>query len=90
MLEVYTWQPNANSGKPLFCLAEKGVPFDYHYVDMGKREHFSPAFLAINRDGTIPALVHDGVVITESTPIMANIDDAFEGPALRPADLFWR
>ena len=53
MLEVNTWQPNANSGKPLFCLHEKGVPFTYHDVDMGQREHFSPEFLAINRDGTI-------------------------------------
>jgi glutathione S-transferase/GST-like protein len=90
MLEVYTWQPNANSGKPLFCLHEKQVTFTYHYIDMGKREHFSPEFLAINRDGTIPAVVHDGFVMTESTPIMEYIDDAFDGPALRPADPFWR
>lgn len=90
MLEVYTWEPNANSGKPLFCLKEKGVPFVFHYVDMGKREHFSSDFLAINRDGTIPAVVHDGVVMTESTPIMEYIDDAFDGPPLRPADPYWR
>lgn len=90
MLEVHTWQPNANSGKPLFCLHEKGAPFTYHYVDMGKREHFSPEFLAINRDGTIPAVMHDGFVMTESTPIMEYVDDAFDGPALRPADPYWR
>jgi len=47
MVEVYTWEPNANSGKPLLCLHEKGVPFTHHYIDMGKSEHFSPAFLAI-------------------------------------------
>jgi len=90
MLEVYTWEPNANSGKPLFCLKEKQVPFVFHYIDMGKREHFSPAFLKINRDGTIPAVVHDDLVMTESTPIMEYIDDAFDGPALRPADPWWR
>ncbi len=86
MLEVYTWEPNANSGKPLFCLKEKGVPFTYHYIDMGKHEHFSGAFLSINPDGTLPAIVHDGFVMTESTPAMEYIDDAFEGPPLRPAD----
>ncbi|MBO9519850.1 MAG: glutathione S-transferase family protein [Porphyrobacter sp.] len=84
MLQVYTWEPNANSGKPLLCLHEKGVPFTHHYIDMGKLEQFSPEFLAINPDGTIPAVVHDGFVMTESTPIMEYIDDAFEGPALRP------
>jgi len=90
MLEVYTWEPNANSGKPLLCLKEKQVPFTYHYIDMGKREHFSPAFLKINRDGTIPVVVHDGFVMTESTPIMEYIDDSFDGPSLRPADPYWR
>ena len=25
MLEVYTWEPNANSGKPMLTLFEKGV-----------------------------------------------------------------
>lgn len=88
-VEVYTWEPNANSGKPLLCLHEKGVPFTHHYIDMGTHQHFSPEFLAINPDGTIPAVVHDGFVMTESTPAMEYIDDAFDGPPLRPADPFW-
>lgn len=90
MLDVHTWEPNANSGKPLFCLHEKGVPFTYHYVDMGAHEHHAPQFLAINPDGTIPAIVHDGFTMTESTPAMEYIDEAFPGPSLRPADPFRR
>jgi glutathione S-transferase/GST-like protein len=92
MVEVYTWEPNANSGKPLFCLKEKQVPFTHHYIDMGAYEQFSPEFLAINPDGTIPAVVHELFVMTESTPAMEYIDDAFDGPPLRPADpyLRWR
>ena len=90
MLEVHTWEPNANSGKPLFCLHEKGVPFTYHYVDMGAHAHHSPEFLAINPDGTIPAIVHGGFTMTESTPAMEYIDEAFMGPPLRPKDPFRR
>lgn len=90
MLEVHTWEPNANSGKPLFCLQEKGVPFTHHYVDMGAHEHFSPEFLAINPDGTIPAIVHEGLMMGESTPAMEYIDEAFEGPPLRPEDPYRR
>jgi len=90
MLDVYTWEPNANSGKPLFCLHEKGVPFTYHYIDMGTHEHHAPEFLAINPDGTIPAIVHDGFTMTESTPAMEYIDEAFGGPSLRPEDPFRR
>jgi glutathione S-transferase/GST-like protein len=68
------------------------VPFVHRYVDMGQREHHEPAFLAINPAGTVPALLHDGRVLTESTPMMEYIDDAFDGPPLRPADpaLRWR
>lgn len=92
MVEVYSWEPNANSGKPLLCLHEKGVPFTHHYIDMGVREHHEPAYLALNPAGTIPTLVHDGLVLTQSTPAMEYIDDAFDGPPLRPADpaLRWR
>jgi GST-like protein len=90
MLDVYTWEPNANSGKPLFCLHEKGIPFTYHYIDMGAHEHHGDAFLAINPDGTIPAIVHDGFTMTESTPAMEYIDEAFAGPPLRPAEPFRR
>lgn len=91
-VEVYTWEPNANSGKPLLCLHEKQIPFVHHYIDMGTREHHEPAYLAINPAGTIPTVVHNGLKLTESTPAMEYIDDAFDGPALRPADpaLRWR
>ena len=90
MLDVYTWEPNANSGKPLFCLHEKGVPFTYHYTDMAAHEHHADQFLAINPDGTVPAIVHDGFTMTESTPAMEYIDEAFAGPALRPEDPYDR
>lgn len=92
MLDVYTWEPNANSGKPLLALTEKGVAFDYHYVDLAKREQHSPAFLRINPYGTVPALVHDGTVLTESSPMLEYIDEVFPGPPLRPTEpaLLWR
>jgi glutathione S-transferase/GST-like protein len=90
MLDVYSWEPNANSGKPLFCLHEKGVEFTYHYIDIGAHEQHGDDFLAINPDGTIPAIVHDGFTMTESTPAMEYIDEAFPGPPLRPRDPFRR
>lgn len=84
MLRLYHWEPNANSGKPMLALAEKGVPYESHYLDLLKFDQHQPAYLAINPDGTIPAMVHGDLVLTESTPMMEYVDEAFDGPPLKP------
>ena len=86
MVRLYHWEPNANSGKPMLALAEKGVKFESHYLDLLKFDQHQPEYLAVNPDGTIPALVHGSRVLTESTPMMEYIDDEFAGPPLKPAD----
>jgi glutathione S-transferase/GST-like protein len=86
MVTLYHWEPNANSGKPMLTLAEKGVPYQSHYLDLLKFDQHQPEYLRINPNGTIPALVHGDRVLIESTPMMEYIDEAFEGPPLRPSD----
>lgn len=83
---LYHWEPNANSGKPMLALMEKGVAFDSHYLDLINFDQHQPDYLAINPQGTIPAMVHGGRVLTESTAIMEYVDEAFDGPRLMPAD----
>jgi GST-like protein len=92
MLTIYHWEPNANSGKPLLAALEKGVPFESRYVDMLAFEQHAPEYLRINPNGTIPAMLHDGVLVPESTVMAEYIDATFAGPALRPSDPFerWR
>ena len=86
MLKLYHWEPNANSGKPMLALAEKGVAYESHYLDLLSFDQHQPEYLAVNPDGTIPALVHGDLVLTESTPIMEYVDEAFDGPPLKPTD----
>ena len=86
MLKLYHWEPNANIGKPMLALKEKGVEFESHFIDLQKFEHHSPEYLAINPLGVIPAAIHDGRNLYESTAIMEYVDAAFDGPPLRPAD----
>ena len=85
MLELYHCDPNANSGKPMMTLKEKGVEFVSHYVNLPRFEQHRPEYLEINPKGQAPTLVHDGVVITQSTLMCEYIDETFDGPALRPA-----
>ncbi len=86
MLTLYHWEPNANSGKPMLALKEKGVEFQSHYLDLLNFDQHSPEYLRINPSGTIPAMVHDDLVLTESTAIMEYVDETFPGPSLRPDD----
>lgn len=83
---LYHWEPNANSGKPMLALMEKGVPFASHYIDMLQFDQHKPEYLAINPQGTIPAMTHGSRVLTESTAIMEYVNAAFPGPDLMPSD----
>ena len=84
--QVWTWEPNSNSGKPLFALKQKGVDFDFHYINMTDFEHHTPEYLARNPSGTLPTMEHDGKTFTESTPMVEYIDNAWpdQGPRLMP------
>lgn len=83
---LYHWEPNANSGKPMLALVEKGVPFESHYINMLEFDQHKPEYLAINPQGTIPAMTHGDKVLTESTAIMEYVNEAFDGPRLMPED----
>jgi glutathione S-transferase/GST-like protein len=50
---LYHWEPNANSGKPMLALMEKGVAFNSHYLDLLNFDQHKPDYLAINPQGTI-------------------------------------
>jgi glutathione S-transferase len=87
MLKLYHAEPAANSLKALLSLKEKGLPFESVYVDLHKFEQHEPWFVAINPEGQVPVLDHDGVIITHTTVIGEYLEDAFpEAPPLRPSD----
>jgi GSH-dependent disulfide-bond oxidoreductase len=83
---LYHWEPNANSGKPMLALMEKGVAFNSHYLDLLNFDQHKPDYLAINPQGTIPAMTHGNLVLTESTAMMEYVDETFPGPKLMPDD----
>jgi glutathione S-transferase len=85
-LQLYHYEPSANSMKPLLCLAEKGIPYESHYVDLHNFEQHSEAFVALNPNGQVPVLIHNGAVITESTVINEYLDEVFPGTRLVPQD----
>ncbi len=45
-----------------------------------------PEYLARQPFAKVPAFEHDGFRIYETSAIMRYVDEAFDGPALQPAD----
>jgi glutathione S-transferase len=89
MLTLYSFGPAANSLKPLLSLFEKGLDWEHHFVDPAKFEQHSDWFKKINPRGQVPALDHDGRIITESTVICEYLEDVFPDQVpLRPRDPF--
>jgi glutathione S-transferase len=87
MLTLYCFGPGANSLKPLLTLYEKGLEFTRRQLNPSIFEHHEDWFKQINPNGQVPALDHDGKVITESTVICEYLEDVFpEADPMRPAD----
>ncbi len=84
MIELYHFWSSVCSARCRMALEEKGVKWTSRYIDLFKFDQLKPEYLAINSDGMVPTLVHDGAPVRESTIINEYIDAAFEGPALVP------
>jgi glutathione S-transferase len=60
-----------------WMLEEVGEPYEIRLLDLKKEENRQPSYLKINPMGKVPALEHDGAVITESAAICCYLADAF-------------
>ncbi|MBK5959141.1 glutathione S-transferase [Rhodoplanes elegans] len=67
-----------------WMLEEIGQPYALRVLSMSKGENRDPAYLAVNPMGKVPALDHDGVVITEVSAICCYLADAFPQAGLAP------
>ncbi|MFJ4293131.1 glutathione S-transferase family protein [Cupriavidus sp. NPDC089707] len=84
------WLSSA-SRRVRLCLAEKGIDYDSVPVDLAAQEHHTPAFLAMNPNGVVPALVlEDGRFLHESSTICEYLDEIQPQPPLRPVDPYQR
>jgi glutathione S-transferase len=87
-VQLYIFQPLVtNSARVYQTLLEKGVDFEPLTLGPQTISHLSPEFLKINPRGQVPAMVHDGKPLAEGMCMQEYIDEVFEGPPLRPADL---
>src|SRR5262245_44577236 len=58
-----------------WMLIELGVPHELRLFDIDRREHRTPEYLKLNPAGTVPTLVLDGLVLTETGAIAMHLAD---------------
>jgi glutathione S-transferase len=68
-----------------WLLEELGVPYETKVLNFEKGEQKTPEYLRINPMGKVPAIVHRGVVVTETAAICMYLADAFPAAGLAPA-----
>ena len=76
-IKYYHAEPAANSLKSMIPLIEKGIDLQSVYVDLHKFEQHSDWFVAVNPEGQVPVLDHDGTIITHTTVINEYLEDVF-------------
>lgn len=76
--------PNSRSSAVVMLLEELGAPYELHILNMEAGEQRQPGYLAVNPMGKVPAMLHDGVLVTEQVAVYLYLGDLFPGAGLTP------
>ena len=82
-LELFT-NPHSRGQIAHWMMEEVGQPYETRWVKWGPEGNKSADFLAVNPMGKLPALRHDGKVVTEAAAICLYLADAFPDAGLKP------
>ena len=84
---LYNAPQSTCSQRVRFSLNAKGLAFEEHKLDLFSGEQLKPAYLAINPNGVVPALLHDGRAVLDSAVIIEYLDEVRpEGVNFTPQD----
>lgn len=82
-LTFYT-HPQSRGRIAHWMMEELGEPYETVWLDFGTSMK-APEYLAVNPMGKVPALKHDGVMITEAAAICTYLADRFSDKQLIPS-----
>lgn len=75
-IRFYSW-PMSSGSRVHWVLEELGVPYEYVQLDQSKGEHKAAAYLAINPNGKVPALVDGDETYFESLAITIHLGEKY-------------
>ena len=83
MLKLYH-SPQTRSSRMVWLLEEIGEPYEIEYLDIRAEGGVPESYRAIHPLKKVPALQHDGEIVTESAAICLYLSDAFPAAGLGP------
>lgn len=90
MITFYQFGNSVCCQKARITMSEKGLTWEPIEVNLFRNEQYAPDYLKINPKGVVPAMIHDGKAIIESTLICEYLDDVYPEPLLIPKDPYLR
>lgn len=77
--------PQSRSTGILILLEEMGVDYNIEIVDMRSGKNLEEAYLKVNPMGKVPAVVHNGALVTEQVALYTFLPDLYPETKLSPA-----
>jgi glutathione S-transferase len=81
---VFYHSPNTRSSGTFFLLEELGAPYELRVINMKAGAQRQAAYLAVNPMGKVPAIVHNGELVTEQGAVFLYLADAYPEKGLAP------
>jgi glutathione S-transferase len=82
---IFYHSPQTRSSGVRILLEELGAPHRLQILNMKIGEQRNPEYMAINPMGKVPAICHNGTLVTEQVAIYIYLTDAFPEKGLAPA-----
>lgn len=84
---LYSFHQSSASHRVRIALHLKGIAYEYVAVHIGRQDSSAFAeYREMNPQALVPALVHDGLTLTQSLAILEYLDEVAPMPSLLPRD----
>lgn len=85
-MKLYTYFRSSAAFRVRIALNLKNLAYEPQFVNLVRGEHRRLEYSALNPQALVPALVHDGSLLTQSLAIIEYLEEKHPSPPLLPKD----